>query len=106
MRMAAQWSEHEARVVLHAWQVSGLSIERFASQRGLVPQRLRWWKKKLEDAAMPARAKGSTLLPVRVVEPSRGTPIQIILPNGLSIRVGRGFDEETFARVMAILGGR
>ena len=104
--MTAQWSEHEARVVLHAWQVSGQSIERFATQRGLTPQRLRWWKNKLEGPAEPKRAKGVSLVPVRVVESTRGTPIQIMLPNGLSIRVGRGFDEETFARVMAILGGR
>jgi hypothetical protein len=61
---------------------------------------------KLEDGAAPQRTKSAALVPVRVVEPSRGTPIQIILPNGLSIRVGRGFDEETFARVMAFLGGR
>ena len=38
--MSAQWSEHEARAVLQAWRASGLSIERFASQRGLVPQRV------------------------------------------------------------------
>jgi len=49
------------------------------------------------------------LLPVRVVEavqPSRGAPVQVILPSGHIVRVGRGFDEDTFARVMAILSGR
>jgi hypothetical protein len=103
--MSAQWSEHEARAVLHAWRASGLSIERFASQRGLVPQRLRWWKKKLQDAA-PLRSKDLSLLPVRVVDASRGTPVQVILPSGHIVRVGRGFDEDTFARVIALLAGR
>ena len=105
--MAAQWSELEARAGLQAWRSSGVSIERFATARGITPQRIRWWKKKLEEA-MPSR-KGSALLPVRVVattEPSRGAPIQVILPSGHIVRVGRGFDEDTFARVMAILGGR
>lgn len=105
--MPAQWSELEARSVLTAWRSSGMSIERFATARGIVPQRIRWWKKKLEEGA-PAR-KSSALLPVRVVaaaEPSRGAPIQVILPSGHIVRVGRGFDEDTFARVMAILGGR
>ena len=104
--MAAQWSELEARAVLQAWHASGVSIERFATARGITPQRIRWWKKKLEEA-MPSR-KSSALLPVRVVatSESRGAPIQVILPSGHIVRVGRGFDEDTFSRVMSILGGR
>ena len=105
--MAAQWSELEARAVLSAWRSSGVSIERFAAARGIVAQRIRWWKKKLEGSA-PASRKSTALLPVRVVgtEPTRGAPVQVILPSGHIVRVGRGFDEDTFARVMAILGGR
>lgn len=52
--MAAQWSELEASAVLQAWRSSGVSIERFATARGITPQRIRWWKKKLEEA-MPSR---------------------------------------------------
>jgi hypothetical protein len=48
MAHRGQWSEHEARGALVAWRRSGLSIERFAKKRGLVPQRIRWWKNKLE----------------------------------------------------------
>jgi hypothetical protein len=48
MAHRGQWSEHEARGVLSAWRRSGQSIERFAKERGLVPQRIRWWKAKLE----------------------------------------------------------
>jgi hypothetical protein len=33
-------------------------------------------------------------------------PIQVILPSGHIVRVGRGFDEETFSRVIALLSGR
>jgi hypothetical protein len=53
-RMAhrGQWSEHEARGILVAWRKSGLSIERFAKERGLVPQRVRWWKNKLEGTGV------------------------------------------------------
>ena len=42
-----QWTEVEARGVLEAWKKSGASIEKFARTRGLVPQRLYWWKRKL-----------------------------------------------------------
>ena len=41
----ARWSEVDARGVLESWRRSGLSLERFAKQRGFVAQRLRWWKR-------------------------------------------------------------
>lgn len=69
--MAAQWSGHDARVVLHAWQVSGQSIEEVALQRGFVPQRLRWWKKKLDDVAAPPHTKDVPFVPVRCRAQSR-----------------------------------
>lgn len=46
-----KWSEVEARGVLDAWKRSGLSLERFAKQRGIVSQRLRWWLAKFRKAA-------------------------------------------------------
>jgi hypothetical protein len=96
-----QWTEVEARSVLGAWKKSGLSIERFARNRGLVPQRLYWWKKKLGvDRAL-------ALLPVRVtearIEARRGEPVTVLLRSGHMIKVGRDFDESAFARVVALL---
>lgn len=41
MAHRGQWSEHEARGVLSAWRKSGQPLERFAKERGLVPQRIR-----------------------------------------------------------------
>lgn len=97
------WSEVEARGALSAWRKSGLSIEVFARERGLVPQRLYWWRKKLE-------AKGETkalaMLPVKMTgEARRGEPVTVLLRTGHMLKVGRGFDEEAFARVVAVLEG-
>jgi hypothetical protein len=105
-----QWSEHEARSVLIAWRKSGVSIERFAQERGLVPQRIRWWKAKLEDKnATPERSSSAlALLPVQVTQPAqpkRGEPVAVYLRSGHIVKVGRGFDEEAFARVVALLEG-
>ncbi len=99
-----QWTEVEGRAAIAAWKKSGLSVEQFARGRGLVPQRLHWWKKKLEakDAAPP---KATALLPVRVVEPRRGEPVTVLLRSGHMLKVGRGFDEEAFARAVAVLEG-
>lgn len=65
-----QWTEVEARSVLGAWKKSGLGLEAFARSRGLVPQRLYWWKKKLPFGAAVEKGEPLALLPVRV----RNTP--------------------------------
>jgi hypothetical protein len=101
-----QWTEVEARGILEAWKRSGETIEVFARGRGLVPQRLRWWKKKLGS-----KAKELELLPVRVTESAdsggnatrRGEPVTVLLRSGHMIKVGRDFDDQTFVRVVALL---
>ena len=116
MSHRGQWSEHEARGILVAWRKSGLSIERFAKERGIVPQRIRWWKTKLEGSstALVRSQSPLALLPVQVTEaaqvtevaPSkRGEPVVVYLRSGHIVKVGRGFDEEAFARVVAVLEG-
>jgi hypothetical protein len=96
-----QWTEVEARSVLEAWKRSGLSIEKYARARGLVPQRLYWWKKKL------GVGRALALLPVRVAEARvdgrRGEPVTVLLRSGHMLKVGRDFDESAFARVVALL---
>ena len=112
MAHRGQWSEHEARSVLNAWHKSGLPLERFAKERGLVAQRVRWWRNKLEGKpgaiATTAPQSSLALLPVQVTEPvpaKRGEPVAIYLRSGHIVKVGRGFDEEAFARVVAVLEG-
>jgi hypothetical protein len=96
--------------MLEAWRRSGLTLERFAKQRGLVAQRLRWWKQKLEasDKALSV-SRPPALLPVRVgaERAPRGEPVTVLLRTGHMIKVSHGFDEDAFARVVALLeGGR
>ncbi|MBX3196642.1 MAG: hypothetical protein KF850_10110 [Labilithrix sp.] len=103
-----KWSEVEARGVLEALKRSGLPLERFAKDRGLVAQRLRWWKKKFSRQARAAAALAKTppLLPVRVTEaPRRGEPVTVLLRTGHMLKVSHGFDEDAFARVVALLEG-
>ena len=105
MAVRTRWSEHEARGVLSAWHKSGLSLERFAKERGLVSQRIRMWRDRLEGkpTEAPASTDAMALLPVQVAPQKRGEPVAVYLRNGQVIRVGRGFDEDAFARVVAIL---
>ncbi len=102
-----QWTEVEARGVLEAWRRSGQSLEGYARSRGLVPQRLHWWKRKLRFGAAETKSRTVALLPVRVEEtrpePRRGEPVTVLLRSGHMIKVGRDFDESAFARVVALL---
>ena len=107
-----QWSEHEARAALRAWKNSGQSLHHWAIEHGIVPQRMRWWRKKLGDdveapsSGAPTPAMDSvTLLPVQVAAPKRGEPVAVYLRCGQVVKVGRGFDEEAFKRVVALLDG-
>ena len=75
-----------------------------------MPQRLRFWKSKLEGktTALVRSESSLALLPVEVTEsaqPKRGEPVAVYLRSGHIVRVGRGFDEEAFARVVALLEG-
>jgi hypothetical protein len=101
-----QWTEVEARGVLEAWKRSGVAIEKFARGRGLVPQRLHWWKKKLGFGASE-KGRLPALLPVRItesrVDARRGEPVTVLLRSGHMLKVGRDFDESAFARVVTIL---
>jgi hypothetical protein len=102
-----QWTEVEARSVLDALKRSGLSIEKFARSRGLVAQRLYWWKKKLGIRADKSMSTAPALLPVRVTESRadarRGEPVTVLLRSGHILKVGRDFDEIAFARVVELL---
>ena len=75
-----------------------------------MPQRIRWWKAKLEGktTALVRSDSSLALLPVQVTEsaqPKRGEPVAVYLRSGHIVKVGRGFDEEVFARVVAVLEG-
>jgi hypothetical protein len=47
------------------------------------------------------------LLPVRVTDeaPKRGEPVTVLLRTGHMLKVSHGFDEDAFARVVALLEG-
>ena len=94
-----KWTEVEARAALRAQARSGLSMAAFAERRGIVAQRLYWWRKKLGDEL----DEDVELLPVKVDEPRRGEPVLVMLRSGHMLKVGRGFDEQAFTRVVAVL---
>lgn len=105
-----KWSEVEARAMLESQRRSGLSLEQFAADRGIVPQRLRYWKYRLDGAdrgvAIVGQEQLPAVVPVRVKGAARGEPVTVLLRTGHMLKVSHGFDEDAFSRVVALLEAR
>jgi transposase-like protein len=79
-RRRTQWSRADAQRVLDEWQRSGDTLEAFARARGLVPQRIAWWRKRLAPAPRSMKATALTLVPATVLS---AEPVAVLrLPGG------------------------
>lgn len=110
--------ERRWRELIKDQKRSGSSIQAFCDRRGVSASSFHYWKRELakREGQRPTggRREGPRSLedfvPVRV---SAGSPdargamdgIEIVVA-GAIIRVRRGFEEETLARVVAVLGDR
>lgn len=82
-----QWTEADARRVLAEWEHSGDSLEGFARSRGLVPQRLAWWRKRLLAPRREASA-ALTFVPAAVIGGTPAAPAAMIrTPDGIVIEI-------------------
>lgn len=80
------WTESDARRVLDEWERVGGTLEAFARSRGLVPQRIAWWQKRLRDR--PVAQPVLTLVPATVIGADLAGPAGVIrLPHGVVIEV-------------------
>ena len=84
------WTESDARRVLAEWERSGHTLEAFARSRGLVPQRLAWWRKRLRTSQSETSA-ALTLVPATVIDTapvaSTGHAVMIRLAHGIVIEL-------------------
>lgn len=104
---------------------SGLSVRAFCEREGLEPWNFHWWRQALarrDREVPPARTvrrpnsmaeppDPSAFLPVPVVqnaaEPMAATtPIEIVLPEGPTVLVARGFDPIALDAVLSVLEAR
>lgn len=81
------WTEADARRVLAELDASGQPLKTFARARGLVPQRLEWWRRRLRRSSSSSTPSIS-FVPATV----RGAPVDaaaavVRLPDGLSIEL-------------------
>jgi transposase len=112
----AVWAKRVER-----WKDSGLTAKEFAAEIDVAPQTLQFWKWKLgrEDGG-PARATRPRRLRPPASEPpasaflrlvpaaeptATATALELVLNNGLIVRVRPSFDEPTLTRLVALFRG-
>jgi hypothetical protein len=103
-RLAQRWSEEEARDAIDAWQGSGLELDEFAAKNGLEVIRLQRWIAKLKRSAKKADVgEQPKMLPVRIVSTvtSETEVMELVLENGVRVRVRSGFDPKALAELIS-----
>lgn len=72
----ARWSADVAQGILDEWATSGETLHGFARERGLVPQRLWWWQKRLGGKRRPRVADSAAIAPVLAFLPVTVRPVE------------------------------
>ena len=116
MGQAPAQGESYWRVHVEAWRDSGQSRGEYCALHGLSRKTFGWWAWRLDRQGRPAPADPAAhFLPVEIAEvrdPDEGgavsegddARIEIALPDGVTVRVGRGVDGAALRRVLAALG--
>lgn len=106
----ARWTASEARRVLSA-RPPGLSLRAYAAELGQDVGRLYWWRARLARTEPAEACLEPRFLPVAVRAPEAGggseaEVIDVWLPRGLHVRIGRQVPVETAVRILTFLEGR
>jgi hypothetical protein len=97
------------------WKDSGLSAAEFATEIGVTPKALSWWKwqlgkgEKRKTAPKRSRARKVALTPMTFVEmsaPTRADVLEVVLSSGVRVRVPAPVDSEALSRVLDVLEKR
>jgi len=103
------WVEH-----IEAWRASGVSRAEYCQAPGASRKTFGWRSWRLDqERREPSAPEAPRFLSVELSEAALAGPkavdpvdqrIEIALPGGVAVRVGRGFDAEALHRVLTVLG--
>ncbi len=97
-----QWTEAEAKAVLHDYATSGLTPTEFCSRRGISRGRLAYWRERL--SAAPTAPTPAFVEVIQSI-PSRSDAHIEITRHGVVLRVREDIDVTHLARLVAALAG-
>jgi hypothetical protein len=101
---------------IERWRASGLTAEEFASEIGVKGNTLRHWswvlgrKRGGSGDGLARRARPADVAFVEVATPAPGSasmePLEVVVRDGIRIRVPAAFDADALRRVIAAVEGR
>jgi hypothetical protein len=105
MTAREKWRAHVRR-----WKESGLTRDQFAALAGLNGGTLAYWQWRLHKEGASKRApkksappKFIELTPMAGWSPETPERIELVLTDGVVVRVPASFDDETLRRVLGVL---
>lgn len=101
----------EFRRIYEDWQTSGLSVQQFCKDRGILESRFYYWKAKLKGPSQPSSC--GSFIPVRMSRKSGvsltgpagggGALCEIVYPNGVTVRVTSDMTLDQFRQMITLL---
>jgi Transposase len=101
-----RWTEQEARTALAALRRSGKPVSVFAAERGLDPQRLYSWRRRLGKAEPTTFQELTVRSSPRISVVDGDAPFEVALPSGVVVRVPASFNAAALERLLEVLQAR
>lgn len=100
-----RWSDQEKVRILTEAFAPGASRRAVAEQYGIAQAQLYIWRKQVmvrpvDERFIPVHVEGSAMTARHADARSSGAPVEIVLPNGISIRTGTTFDPDAVCRLV------
>jgi hypothetical protein len=111
-KTSERWTPEHAASLLDEAERSGLSDRAFAKRRGFDPQRLWWWRKRLDKTRAKKAEVGFVELAVRspaapmTTAPMTTGRIEILLGNGRVVATPVDVDPVVLSRLLDAVEGR
>jgi hypothetical protein len=88
---------------LDRFRRSGLTVADFCERERISPASFYAWRRRLQqDPTVPDDTPH--LVPVRLVQPPTGAPVELLLPSGLVLRLSPDTDLAWLRQVLPLLG--
>jgi transposase-like protein len=98
----AKMTPVEQRVAVVAeWERSGLTMNEFCQRRGINPSTLGWWRRELRRRG--DRKKAVELVEIRPAGTEAERAVEVVLANGIRLRVPVGFERRSLEEILAVV---
>ena len=89
---------------LERFRDGGLTTSAFCDREGISPASFYAWRRRLQGDPAPNTADVARLVPVRLVTPSAGAPVELVLPSGAVLRLSPDTDLAWLRQLLPLFG--